>query len=38
MYSIILAAGSGTRMIPLSYYIPKLLIPIRGKPVLSVHT
>ena len=35
MYSIILAAGHGTRMIPLSYYIPKLLLPVRGKPVLN---
>ena len=34
MYSIILAAGSGTRMAPLSHYIPKLLMPIRGKPIL----
>ncbi|MGA2800645.1 MAG: nucleotidyltransferase family protein [Candidatus Micrarchaeaceae archaeon] len=35
MYSIILAAGSGTRMAPLSHYIPKLLLPVKGKPVLS---
>jgi len=35
MHSIILAAGKGTRMVPLSHYIPKLLIPVRGKPVLA---
>ena len=35
MYSIILAAGRGTRIEPLSHYIPKLLIPVRGKPILS---
>lgn len=35
MISIILAAGSGTRMRPLSFYIPKILLPVRGKPVLS---
>lgn len=35
MYSIILAAGQGTRLRPLSYYIPKILMPIRGTPVLS---
>ncbi len=35
MISIILAAGSGVRMRPLSYYIPKILLPVRGKPVLS---
>lgn len=35
LISIILAAGSGTRMRPLSNYIPKVLLPVRGKPVLS---
>lgn len=35
MYSIILAAGKGTRLEPLSFYIPKLLMPVRGRPVLD---
>ena len=35
MISIILAAGSGTRMRPLSYYVPKILLPVKGKPVLN---
>lgn len=35
MISIILAAGSGTRMRPLSYYVPKILLPVKGKPVLD---
>ncbi len=35
MISIILAAGSGTRIRPLSYYIPKILLPVKGKPVLD---
>lgn len=35
MISIILAAGSGVRMRPLSYFIPKVLLPVRGKPVLD---
>ncbi|MEM0135207.1 MAG: nucleotidyltransferase family protein [Thermoplasmatales archaeon] len=35
MISIILAAGQGTRMKPLSYIIPKVLLPVRGKPVLD---
>ncbi len=35
LISIILAAGSGTRMRPLSYYVPKILLPVKGKPVLD---
>lgn len=35
MISIILAAGSGVRMRPLSYYVPKVLLPVRGRPVLD---
>jgi NDP-sugar pyrophosphorylase family protein len=32
--SIILAGGKGTRLRPLTYEIPKPLVPIKGKPVL----
>ena len=35
MISVILAAGTATRMRPLSYYIPKILLPVKGKPVLE---
>lgn len=35
LISIILAAGSGIRMRPLSYFIPKVLLPVRGRPVLD---
>ena len=35
MISIILAAGSGTRIRPLSYYVPKILLPVKGRPVLD---
>lgn len=35
MISIILAAGPATRLRPLSYYIPKVLLPVRGRPVLD---
>lgn len=35
MISVILAAGNGTRIRPLSYYVPKILLPVKGKPVLD---
>lgn len=35
MISIILAAGQGTRLRPLSSYMPKILLPVRGRPVLD---
>lgn len=35
LISIILAAGSGTRIRPLSYYVPKILLPVKGRPVLD---
>jgi NDP-sugar pyrophosphorylase family protein len=35
VYAVILAAGQGTRMRPLSYYLPKILLPVRGEPVLN---
>jgi NDP-sugar pyrophosphorylase family protein len=35
LISIILAAGNGTRIRPLSYYVPKILLPVKGKPVLD---
>lgn len=35
LISIILAAGPATRLRPLSYYIPKVLLPVRGRPVLD---
>jgi NDP-sugar pyrophosphorylase family protein len=35
LISIILAAGNGTRIRPLSYYVPKILLPVKGRPVLD---
>ena len=38
MKVIILAAGSGTRIRPLSHYLPKILLPVKGIPVIDYLT
>jgi UDP-N-acetylglucosamine diphosphorylase / glucose-1-phosphate thymidylyltransferase / UDP-N-acetylgalactosamine diphosphorylase / glucosamine-1-phosphate N-acetyltransferase / galactosamine-1-phosphate N-acetyltransferase len=35
MQAVILAAGMGTRMRPLTYDIPKAMLPIKGRPILE---
>lgn len=35
MQAVILAAGKGTRMQPLTYDMPKAMLPVKGKPVLE---
>ena len=35
MKAIILAAGKGTRLRPLTYGVPKPLLPLKGKPMLD---
>ena len=35
MKAILLAAGFGTRLLPFTYYIPKCLIPVNGRPLID---
>ncbi len=35
MLAVVLAAGEGTRMRPLTYKAPKVMLPVEGKPVLE---
>jgi len=35
MKAVILAAGRGTRMLPLTYMRPKHMLPVAGKPLLE---
>lgn len=36
MKAVILAAGKGTRLLPMTKYVAKALLPVRGKPVIGV--
>lgn len=36
MKAILLAAGFGTRLRPLTNHLPKCLVPIHGKPLLEI--
>jgi mannose-1-phosphate guanylyltransferase len=36
MKAFLLAAGHGTRLLPITHEIPKCLVPIRGEPLLSI--